>query len=792
VRTFRQETVLGTLVPPALLGVLALTGGLGAAGWVVGLAAGWTTTALLVVSRIRDGATTVPPADWITLTRALLAAGVAALVADSFDRPPRTTALVVLATVALVLDAVDGQVARRTGTANPLGARFDGEVDAWLILVLSVAVARDYGGWVLAIGAARYALLVAGWALPWLAAPLPPRYWGKVVAAVTGIALTVAISGLVPPAIGMAVVGVAMLLIVESFGRAVGWLYRSGAGERTRRVVRTLTAVGAAAVVWAVLVAPTRLDRLTSAAFARVPIEGLVLVAVGLLLPARPRRVLAAVAGVLIGLLALVEVLDLGFNEELGRPFDPVLDWGNLGPAIGVVRDSIGSVATDVVLVLLVVAIVVVLGLVTVATVRITSVAARHRRRTVGGIAVLGLVWALSAALSLQLVPGAPVASASAAGLVTQHVRSTEATVRDQHRFDSTVDASDPYSEIPAENLLTGLRGKDVVVAFVESYGQVAVQGTTFSSGVDAVLRSGTTQLADAGFSARSGFLTSPTFGGISWLAHSTLQSGLWIDNQQRYDQLVASQRFTLSDAFGKAGWRTIVDIPSDDSRPWPQGQTFYHYDKVYNRYDVGYRGPKFGYAPVPDQYTLAAFQRMELTPGHQPLMAEIDLVSSHTPWTPLPHLVPWDQLGDGSVYDPMPAQGLTTAVAWQNPATVQQLYGQSIQYSVQSLIDWVTRMRDPNLVLVMLGDHQPSRTVSGADANHQVPISFVTSDTSVLDRISSWHWQDGLLPGPDAPLWPMDAFRDRFFDAYGGAPADAPADSPAESPADAPAAAPR
>jgi hypothetical protein len=245
----------------------------------------------------------------------------------------------------------------------------------------------------------------------------------------------------------------------------------------------------------------------------------------------------------------------------------------------------------------------------------------------------------------------------------------------------------------------------------------------------------------------------------------------LWIDNQQRYDQLVASQRFTLSDAFGKAGWRTIVDIPSDDSRPWPQGQTFYHYDKVYNRYDVGYRGPKFGYAPVPDQYTLAAFQRLELTPGHRPLMAEIDLVSSHTPWTPLPHLVPWEQLGDGSVFDGMPAQGLTPGVAWRNPKTVRRLYGQSVQYSLQALVSWVTRLHDPNLVLVLLGDHQPSVTVSGAGANHQVPVSFVTSDPAVLDRISSWHWQDGLLPAPDAPLWPMDAFRNRFLDAFDSAP---------------------
>ena len=155
-----------------------------------------------------------------------------------------------------MLDAVDGQVARRTGTATPFGARFDGEVDAFLILVLSVAVSRDYGGWVLAIGAARYVLLIAGWLVPWLAAPLPPRYWGKVVAAVQGIVLTVAVSGVLPRPVGMIAVGVALLLLAESFGRSVVWLYRTGAGPRTRRALRLATALVAAAIVWAVLVAP--------------------------------------------------------------------------------------------------------------------------------------------------------------------------------------------------------------------------------------------------------------------------------------------------------------------------------------------------------------------------------------------------------------------------------------------------------------------------------------------------------------------------------------------------------
>ena len=230
--------ILGTVAPPVLLGVLSLTTGLDAAGWVVGLVAGWAATHLLTLARLRSDRPEILPPDWITMSRGLLAAGVAALVADAADRPLPVPVVVGLASVALVLDAVDGQVARRTGTATPVGARLDGEVDAFLILVLSVAAARDYGGWVLAIGAARYAFLVAGWIAPWLAAPLPYRFWRKVVAAVQGITLTVAIADFLPRAIGMAAVGVALLLLAESFGRDVVLLYRTGAGQRTRTVVR--------------------------------------------------------------------------------------------------------------------------------------------------------------------------------------------------------------------------------------------------------------------------------------------------------------------------------------------------------------------------------------------------------------------------------------------------------------------------------------------------------------------------------------------------------------------------
>jgi hypothetical protein len=336
-------------------------------------------------------------------------------------------------------------------------------------------------------------------------------------------------------------------------------------------------------------------------------------------------------------------------------------------------------------------------------------------------------------------------------------------TALDRTRFAADLAASDPAVAAAPGDLVERLKGKDVLVVFVESYGQVALE----DDATVATLRRGTADLEAAGYSSRSAFLDSPTFGGVSWLAHSTLQSGLWIDSTQRYAQLTASSRTTLASAFGDAGWRTVADVPSND-RPWDAGTAFYHYDKLYDRTNVGYRGPAFSYAAMPDQYTLAAFQRLELYPGHPPVMAEIDLASSHTPWTPLPRMVPWQQVGDGSVFDPMPGEGLLPDVAWRDSDVVRRLYGESIRYSLSTVVSWIRQLHDDNLVVLMLGDHQPAPIVSGYGATHLVPASLIAADPAVLSDIDCWGWHPGLLPASGSPTWRMDAFRDAFFGAFG------------------------
>ena len=478
--TVRFGAVAGLLAQAAVLGALAWTVGLTPGGWLLGLACGWTVNATLARGLAATGGSELErrlgPANRITLARATLVGGVAALVFDAFFRrltSGRLDALVALAAVALVLDAVDGFVARRTHTVTALGARFDMEIDAFLIFVLSCHVARSLGAWVLAIGLARYAFVAAGWLLPWLRRPAPPRHWCKTVAAIQGIVLTVAAARLLPVEWLIGLVVVALALLAESFGHDIGWLWHTsaqgGTGAGWRRagshrmsepdvadrtevdavVVRpprwsvrsmlvwagTASALG---LVWFAAVAPNRLDLLTPLAFLRIPIEGVVVVGVACWC-CRPRRgaFWPRVVGGLLGLITVAKILDMGFFSVLDRPFNPVIDWGNFVPALGVLRDSIGSFWTGAA----VVGAVVLIGSCWSSPPwpacawpawppAIGLVSAR-------AVIALGLVWALFAVIGVHIAPDAPVAATSAAGLVDEQTREVTGAIHDQKTFSS-------------------------------------------------------------------------------------------------------------------------------------------------------------------------------------------------------------------------------------------------------------------------------------------------------------------------------------------------------------------
>lgn len=183
-------------------------------------------TAVTIRGHRRLGQGRFGPADAVTYVRALLSCVAAGFVVEAARTGTTPGALSPLAATALLLDAVDGPLARRTGTASAFGARFDGEADALLILVLSLHAARDHGAWVALGGIARYAFGAAGITWPWLRRPLPFRYWRKVATAVEGIALVGATRARAPRPVRIAGLAAGTALIGESFGRDVLWLWR--------------------------------------------------------------------------------------------------------------------------------------------------------------------------------------------------------------------------------------------------------------------------------------------------------------------------------------------------------------------------------------------------------------------------------------------------------------------------------------------------------------------------------------------------------------------------------------
>ncbi|MFJ9242656.1 sulfatase-like hydrolase/transferase [Streptomyces sp. NPDC101776] len=527
----------------------------------------------------------------------------------------------------------------------------------------------------------------------------------------------------------------------------------------------------AAVLVYICLEMPNTLGQLRLMEFARIPAEAIMVAVILLSLPRRARIAVAAIFGALVGAIAVLNMFDMGFNEYLGRHFNIILDWSLFGDARGYLKDTFGGAATQVITVGLIALIVVLIVLVALAMVRLSNVLVTYKAHATRATLIAGTVWITCSALALEF-HGIPLAADHTAGVIKYQVRAVQETLRDEAEF-KKVAKVDAFGNTPGSQLVPDLRGKDMIFTFIESYGRSAIEDPIMAPGVDATLAADTKALSKAGFAAKSGWLTSATYGGSSWLGHSTTMSGLWVSNQQRYRTVMASDHLSLTDAFKKTGAFDTVGVMPGIQKGWPE-QSFYGLDKVYNAFQLGYQGPKFSWSTMPDQYALQQFQNQvhskPRTDGKS-LMSLLILTSSHQPWAPIPKLVPWDQLGNGSIFDSIEKAGNKASSVIADTTKSRQEYGKSIQYSVNSLTQWLERYGNDNTVLVFLGDHQPIARVSGNHASRDVPISIVAKDPKVLEKIDSWNWSDGLRPAHDAPVWKMSSFRDKFLTAYGSTP---------------------
>jgi hypothetical protein len=323
------------------------------------------------------------------------------------------------------------------------------------------------------------------------------------------------------------------------------------------------------------------------------------------------------------------------------------------------------------------------------------------------------------------------------------------------------------YHDLPG--LLQGLGGRDVVLAFLESYGISALDDPRYAPVIQPRLDDLESRMEAAGVHLVTGALVAPIQGGQSWLGRGSVLSGLWLENQFRYEILLAGERETLVDDFRRAGYRTIALMPAI-TMAWPEGERF-GYDRIHAHRDIDYRGPPLNWVTMPDQFTWWYLESAIRTdPDPRPLFAEVALISSHAPWVPiLPVLEDWESIGDGSVFAPWENAGERPEELWRDYDRVREHYALQVDYTLHAMTAYAERFVDEGTLLVVLGDHQPAPLITGDDASRDVPVHVFSRNPELLEPFLAWGFRPGGRPDPDRPAPRMDAFRDWFVRSFSG-----------------------
>ena len=527
-----------------------------------------------------------------------------------------------------------------------------------------------------------------------------------------------------------------------------------------------LATLAALALLYLLLVLPAYPVALALPTLLDVPLE---LPAMVLVLAAAPVALVPALRAVVVLFavgMAGLKLADLGAQTALRRPFNPVLDGELVAAGLRLLGGSIGWPGALSAAAALILAIAITAVGAWWATGRLARLAPAWRQPRLAAVALLATALVLVDASPRPVLD--PPGSAATARLAREHLRDARAAQADLARFRAEADR-DTVADLPPARILPVLRGTDVLVIFVESYGRSSLTNPLYAPTVGAALGETEARLAAAGLAMRSGFLTSPTVGGQSWLAHASLLSGLRIDNQGRYRALLASPRRTLLHLAQSAGWQTAAVMPAI-TLAWPEAG-YFGYDRVLAAADLGYGGLPFNWVTMPDQFTLAVLERELLRPGPRPpIFAEVALISSHAPWTPIPPILPWEALGDGRVFDPYATAGDAPEVLWLDDDRVREQFRRSLDYVLRVVGSFAERQAAKPPLIVVLGDHEPAAFVSADPAGREVPVHVIGAPATIAE-FDVWGWSEGMVPAPDLPAWPMEAFRDRFLAAFSAAP---------------------
>lgn len=514
-------------------------------------------------------------------------------------------------------------------------------------------------------------------------------------------------------------------------------------------------------ISWFAFTLPDHPDAIGFDAFARLPLEWPLLMLLLILVPMALRRPVALVGGLLLLLILFLKMADIGTKSAFQRPFNPYLDAKMLADGWNLMSGTVGAFAAMASVAVAILALFLILIVFLKSARWMAEMPSPARSWMILTLLVVSLLGGLGAAL------GVPRVEARMPSYLGDRLTLVVKSVEDMRVFEAEL--AQGRGPLETAGLFGRLKDQDVVLIFVESYGRSAVEDPRYAGTVRPRLERVQAEIEKAGLASASAWVTSPTVGGLSWLAHGTLLSGLWVDSQARYDRLMISSQPSLNRLFAQAGWKSIAAMPAI-TMEWPEA-AYFGYRQILAAADLGYRGKPFNWVTMPDQYTLSAFERLGRLPARaagEKVMAEIALISSHAPWTPVPHLVDWSAVGDGVIFDPQAQSGDPPAVVWADPDRVRRQYIQTIDYSLETLGSYMARFGQ-NTVFVILGDHQPASIITGEGASRAVPIHVVSADAELIESFASNGFSAGMLPDAQTREWRMDEMRQVLIDRFTG-----------------------
>jgi hypothetical protein len=379
----------------------------------------------------------------------------------------------------------------------------------------------------------------------------------------------------------------------------------------------------------------------------------------------------------------------------------------------------------------------------------------RSSRVALLATAVAGLVWFVAQDASSAVPPYPEFAAA----VTPAWARQASFALQAMRGGKATLD----YPAI--ESSFEAIKGADVLLIFVESYGASTYDRPEMSTPLERSRRQLLESARETGRDVVSAFVTSPTFGGESWLAHITLMSGIEVHDLQTNAQVMAERRDTLVKLFSRHGYRTIALMPGLQ-QTWPEG-SFYGFDQIYGATQLAYRGPQFGWFEVPDQFTLDRLRRLELDRADRPpLFAFFPTISTHFPFSPTPPYQPdWSRVETNRPYDSEQVEAAYSDIPdWTNFGPG---YVRALTYDLGLASDFLQLESKRDLVMILLGDHQPASAVAGEGARWDVPVHVITSRPDVLARLEHDGFVRGMEPAR-ASLGPMSRLLTMLLDAFG------------------------